>query len=144
MVWSTDITYPPTQKGWCYLSTIMDCYDKKVIVWDLGKRMTVELVRSTLNTTIKSQDRPETVILHYGQVIQYTSHEYEETFKDYGMTHSLIGRGYPYHNASLESWHGHLKRGCVYQFKYKNFEEAYQSVFWYIETFYNSKRVQQV
>ena len=51
--------------------------------------------------------------------------------------------GYPYDNASFESWHGHLKRECVYQFKYKNFEEAYQSIFWYIEAFYNSKRIHQ-
>ena len=48
--------------------------------------------------------------------------------KYYGMTHSFSRRGYPYHNASLESWHGHLKREWVYQFKYKNFEEAYQSI----------------
>ena len=40
-VWSTDITYIPTQQGWAYLSTIMDRYTKKVIAWDLGKRMTV-------------------------------------------------------------------------------------------------------
>lgn len=43
-VWATDITYIFTQQGWCYLSTIMDRYTKKVIAWDLGKRMTVELV----------------------------------------------------------------------------------------------------
>ncbi|MFZ2600761.1 IS3 family transposase, partial [Lactococcus lactis] len=36
-----------------------------------------------------------------------------------------------------------LKREWVYQFKYKNFEEAYQSIFWYIEAFYNSKRIHQ-
>jgi putative transposase len=29
-VWSTDITYIPTQQGWAYLSTIMDRYTKKV------------------------------------------------------------------------------------------------------------------
>ena len=63
--------------------------------------------------------------------------------KYYGMTHSFSRRGYPYHNASLESWHGHLKREWVYQFKYKNFEEAYRSIFWYIEAFYNSKRIHQ-
>ncbi|SCA90437.1 Mobile element protein [Streptococcus macedonicus] len=31
----------------------------------------------------------------------------------------------------------------MYQFRYKNFEEAYQSIFWYIEAFYNSKRIHQ-
>ncbi|WP_359976039.1 IS3 family transposase, partial [Kitasatospora sp. NPDC048722] len=142
-VWSTDITYIPTQQGWAYLSTIMDRYTKKVIAWDLGKRMTVELVQRTLNKAIKSQDYPEAVILHSDQGSQYTSLEYEELLKYYGMTHSFSRRGYPYHNASLESWHGHLKREWVYQFKYKNFEEAYQSIFWYIEAFYNSKRIHQ-
>ena len=63
-VWSTDITYITTQQGWAYLSTIMDRYTKKVIAWDLGKRMTVELVQRTLNKAIKSQDYPEAVILH--------------------------------------------------------------------------------
>ncbi len=116
---------------------------KKVIAWDLGKRMTVELVQRTLNKAIKSQDYPEAVILHSDQGSQYTSLEYEEFLKYYGMTHSFSRRGYPYHNASLESWHGHLKREWVYQFKYKNFEEAYQSIFWYIEAFYNSKRIHQ-
>ncbi len=128
-VWSTDITYIPTQQGWAYLSTIMDRYTKKVIAWDFGKRMTVELVQRTLNKAIKSLDYPEAVILHSDQGSQYTSLECEELLKYYGMTHSFSRRGYPYHNASLESWHGHLKREWVYQFKYKNFEEAYQSIF---------------
>ena len=75
----------------------MDRYTKKVIAWDLGKRMTVELVQRTLNKAIKSQDYPEAVILHSDQGSQYTSLEY------YGMTHSFSRRGYPYHNASLES-----------------------------------------
>jgi transposase InsO family protein len=76
--------------------------------------MTVELVQRTLNKAIKSQDYPEAVILHSDQGSQYTSLEYEELLKYYGMTHSFSRRGYPYHNASLESWHGHLKEsGCI-------------------------------
>lgn len=142
-VWSTDITYIPTQQGWCYLSTIMDRYTKKVIAWNLGKRMTVEFVQKTLKKAIQSQNNPHDTILHSDQGSQYTSHEYEELLNLYGMMHSFSRKGYPYHNASLESWHGHLKREWIYQFKYKNFEEAYQSIFWYIEAFYNSKRIHQ-
>ena len=52
-VWSTDITYILTQQGWAYLSTIMDRYTKKVIAWDLGKRMTVELVQRVLLRSLK-------------------------------------------------------------------------------------------
>lgn len=48
------MTYIPTKQGWIYLSTIMDRYTKKVIVWDLGKRMRVELVQRVLNKALKS------------------------------------------------------------------------------------------
>ena len=53
--------------------TIMDRYTKKVIAWDLGKRMTVELVQRTLNKAIKSQDYPEAVILHCYDLTFYSA-----------------------------------------------------------------------
>lgn len=142
-VWSTDITYISTQQGWCYLSTIMDRYTKQIIAWDLDKHMTVGLVKSTLRKAIQYQGETESIILHSDQGSQYTSNEYEALLEKQGLSHSFSRKGYPYHNASLESWHGHLKREWTYRFKYKNFEEAYQSIFWYIEAFYNSKRIHQ-
>ena len=102
-VWSTDITYIPTQQGWAYLSTITDRYTKKGIVWDLGKRMTVELVQRTLSKALESQNYPEAVILHSDQGSQYTSHKYEEAIKHSAITHSFSRKAYPYHNVSLES-----------------------------------------
>ena len=59
------------------------------------------------------------------------------------MTHSFRRKGYSYHKASIESWHGHLKREWMYQFTYMNFEEAYLSIFLFIEAFYNSKWIHQ-
>lgn len=109
----------------------MDRYPKKVIASDLGKRMTVELVQRTLSKVIESQNYTEVVILHSDQRNHYTSHEYEETIKHYGMTHFFSRKGYSYnHNAILESCHGYLKREWVCQFNYKSFEEDYQSIFW--------------
>lgn len=74
---------------------------------------------------VQSQNKPQAIVLHSDQGSQYMSHDYKETLNLYGMTHSFSRKGYPYHNASLESWHRHLKREWIYQFKYKNFEEAY-------------------
>ena len=142
-VWSTDITYISTKQGWCYLSTIMDRYTKQIIAWDLDKHMTVELVKRTLRKAIRSQGKTKSIMLHSYQGSQYTSNEYEMILEKHGFTHSFSRKGCPYHNASLESWHGHLKGEWTYQFKYRNFNEAYQSIFWYIEAFYNSKRIHQ-
>lgn len=122
---STDITYIWTkQDGWCYLSTIMDRYTKKILAWDLGKRMTEDLVIKTFNKVIAQQELPSEVILHSDQGSQYTSKAYEALLKAHQVKHSFSRKGYPYHNASLESWHGHLKREWIFQHDYQTDVES--------------------
>ena len=38
-VWVSDITYLRSKKGWSYLTTVIDLYDRKVIGWALSNRM---------------------------------------------------------------------------------------------------------
>ena len=38
-VWVSDITYIKTVKGWLYLTTIIDLYDKQVIGWSLSTKV---------------------------------------------------------------------------------------------------------
>jgi putative transposase len=38
-VWSTDITYIPTLKGFVYLVTIMDWYSRYVLSWDVSNSL---------------------------------------------------------------------------------------------------------
>jgi len=143
-VWSTDITYIWTKvHGWCYLSTIMDRYTKKILAWRFGRRMKTDLVLDTLALAIAQEGLPEDLILHSDQGSQYTSLEYEDRLSALKIRHSFSRKGYPYHNAALESWHGHLKREWVYQHNYATFEEAKLDLFWYIEAFYNKKRKHQ-
>jgi len=143
-VWSTDITYIWTKgHGWCYLSTIMDRYTKKIIAWSFSRQMKAELVLDTLAKAINKEGIPTGIILHSDQGSQYTSYEYEAKLSEMKISHSFSRKGYPYHNASLESWHGHLKREWVYQQDFRDFEEAKLGLFWYIEAFYNKKRKHQ-
>lgn len=143
-VWSTDITYIHTvEQGWVYLSTIMDRYSKKIIAWEISERMTTDLVMRTLQKAIDGRGTPIDLILHSDQGSQYTSLEYNEFLEFHHIRHSYSRKGYPYHNASLESWHGHLKREWIYRFVLKDFQEAKHKVFWYIESFYNQRRSHQ-
>lgn len=143
-VWSTDITYIHTQtQGWVYLSTIMDRYSKKIIAWEIRRRMTCDLVTETLEKAIQVRGTHEGLILHSDQGSQYTSQEYNQLLERHCIQHSYSRKGYPYHNASLESWHGHLKREWLYQISIKDFVQAKHEVFWYIESFYNQNRIHQ-
>lgn len=143
-VWSTDITYIYTQtQGWVYLSTIMDRYSKKIIAWDISQRMTTDLVNKTLEKAIRVRGASKGLLLHSDQGSQYTSKEYNQLLESHEIKHSYSHKGYPYHNASLESWHGHLKREWLYRDSIKDFNQAKHEVFWYVESFYNQSRIHQ-
>ena len=143
-VWSTDITYIHTQtQGWVYLSSIMDRYSKKIIAWEISRRMTTDLVTQTLEKAVQARGTSEGLILHSDQGSQYTSQESHQLLERHHIKHSYSRKGYPYHNASLESWHGHLKREWLYRQSIKDFTQAKHQVFWYIESFYNKSRIHQ-
>jgi transposase InsO family protein len=88
------------------------------------------------------RQKPEKGVIHHSdRGVQYASSEYQRLLKQYGMTGSMSRKGNCYDNACIESFHGILKRELVYQTKYKTREDAKQSLFAYIEFFYNSKRI---
>lgn len=56
------------------------------------------------------------------------------------ITRSMSGKGNCYDNAVAESFFKTLKTELVYQNKYETRDHAKNSVFEYIETFYNTQR----
>jgi transposase InsO family protein len=55
----------------------------------------------------------------------------------------MSAAGYPYDNAPMESFFDTLKTELVYHEDYKTRAQARLSIFDYIETFYNSIRLQE-
>jgi len=140
--WVTDITYIHTVKdGWCYLSSIQDIHSKKIIAWSFGKRMTTDLVLDTLDKAVQTQQATKDLIIHSDLGSQYTSESYGTRLNELNIRHSFSGKGCPYDNAGIESFHATLKKEEVYQTSYQTIEEASRRLFQYIEGFYNRKRL---
>ena len=85
-VWCTDITYIWTSEGFMYLSTIMDLFSRKIIVWELSRTMEEEFV-------IKTVEKADAYIKST-----------EKMKRSYSKVH------YPYDNACIESFHSLIKR----------------------------------
>ncbi len=87
--------------------------------------------------------RPKKGLLHHcDRGSQYTSHEYAKQLKKYGTESSMSRRGNCYDNACIESWHSIMKKELIYcNPRFKNKEQAYQTLFQYIEFYYNRKRM---
>lgn len=140
--WVGDITYIYTKEvGWTYLAIVMDLYDLKIIGYAYGKHMTANLVIQALNNAICNRGIEEGMIFHSDLGSQYTSNDYEELLKTLKIKHSYSKKGYPYDNASMESFNAILKKEEVNQRSYVTFEEVRLAIFEFIESWYNNKRI---
>jgi putative transposase len=142
--WVTDITYLPTQLGWVYLAVVLDLFSRKVVGWSVSESLATPLVSTTLRNAIEAR-RPDTKSLlhHSDRGSQYTSDDYQQTLRTLNITCSMSRTGCCYDNAVMERFFWSLKHEWTKFEDFADINQARQSVFQYIETFYNSKRIHQ-
>ena len=138
--WVSDITYVWTDEGWLYLAAVEDLYSRKVVGWSLGERLTSELVNEALRMAIGRQLPMMDLLAHSDRGSQYASGSYQRLLASRGITCSMSRKGNCWDNAPMESFFATLKKELVHQERYATREEARQSLFEYIEVFYNRVR----
>jgi len=139
--WLSDITYIPTQEGWLYLAVVLDLFSRRIVGWAMSERMTGDLTVAALQMAIH-RCQPELDLIHHSdQGSQYTAGEYQALLKDHGIQVSMNGAGSWYDNAPMESFFGTLKSEWVNHHSYHARAEARSDIFYYIEAFYNRRRL---
>lgn len=139
--WLTDITYIPTQEGWLYLAAVLDLYSRRIVGWAMLDRMTGDLTMGALKMAIRQRQPDLDLIHHSDQGSQYTDGLYQALLKDCGIQISMNGVGSWYDNAPMESFFGSLKSEWVNHHVYRTHGEARTDIFYYIEAFYNRRRL---
>jgi transposase InsO family protein len=138
--WCGDITYVWTEEGWLYLATVIDLYSRKVIGWSLQSTMTKQLVCDALMMALWRRGFPRNVLFHSDRGSQYCSHDYQNMLKHYGLTCSMSRKGNCWDNSVAESFFHSIKTELIYHERYTTRENAKQSIFHYIEVYYNKLR----
>jgi transposase InsO family protein len=138
--WTSDITYIPTDEGWLYLAVVMDLFSRRIIGWSIQPHMRAELTCQALSMAIASR-RPRPGLLHHSdRGVQYACAAYREQLSAAGIEPSMSRTGNCYDNAVTESFFGSFKSELVNHEHYATHEQARQSVFEWIEVFYNRQR----
>lgn len=142
-VWVSDITYIQLDRGFCYLTSILDVYLRKCIGWNISSRLDTDLALDALKMAIKSRWNPNMadLIHHSDRGVQYTSEKYTEYLQDHGIQISMSRKGNPYDNAYAESFFKTLKCEEVYLNEYRDIEDAWKYIHRFIEDVYNLKRL---
>jgi len=139
--WACDITYIWTAEGWLYLAIVMDLFSRTIVGWSMAERMTRQLVMNALTLVAKRRNPPRGLLHHSDRGSLYASDDYQALLAKRGMICSMSRTGNCWDNAPAESFFGILKRELVFHNRYQSRAQARQSIFDYIERFYNRRRI---
>lgn len=136
-VWSGDITYIRTAKGFMYLAAIIDWHTKSVLSWKLSNSMDTILATDVLQDAINQYGAPE--IFNSDQGSQYTSYHHTDLLKANNIRVSMNGKGRSIDNIAIERFFRTLKYENIYISDYQSVKELKQGVRDYMN-FYNFNR----
>lgn len=139
-VWSSDITYIPMARGFCYLVAIMDWASRKVLAWRLSNTLDASFCTEALEEAILKYGIPD--IFNTDQGSQFTSAPFIEILKSHDIDISMDGKGRWLDNAFIERLWRSVKYEDVYLKAYGSIAEARQGLRKYFE-FYNCSRRHQ-
>jgi transposase InsO family protein len=138
--WVSDTTFIATREGWLYLAVILDLYSRQVIGWSMSAKNNAELVQEALTMATWRRGRVRGVIVHSDQGSTYASSSYQQQLTASQLRCSMSRKGECLDNAVAESFFGTLKNELIYHEDYTTRSQARQSIFEYIEVFYNRNR----
>jgi putative transposase len=140
-LWVADITYIRLRGEFIYLAVVLDAYSRRVIGWELSRRIDTALTVGALTMALSTRNIEPGLIHHSDRGVQYASQEYTGLLKEAGITISMSRRGNPYDNAKAESFMKTLKYEEVYLSEYANLTEARLKISHFLIQVYNRERL---
>jgi len=140
-VWTSDVTYVPTEEGWRYLATVMDLYSRHIIGWSVGEKNDTDLACRALHNAIAHRGVDLRGLIHHSdRGSTYASYRYQKILSHNRIKASMSAKGNCYDNAAMESFFGRFKTSTIKNTVYKNTAQLRDVVFEYIEISYNRFR----
>jgi transposase InsO family protein len=136
-----DITYIPTDEGWLYLATVIDCCTKEVIGYAMDDHYQTPLISRAIRNAARNRKLTKGAIFHSDRGSNYMSAEFGRTLNRLELRRSSGRTGICFDNAMAESFFGALKNERVSRLSYLTREAARQDITRYIEFWYNRKRL---
>lgn len=139
-VWGIDITYIPMQRGFMYLTAIIDHYSRYIVGWDVFNNLNGDNVLMVLGKAIKEHGKPE--IINSDQGSQFTCARWTEYVENAGIKISMDGKGRATDNIYIERFWRTLKQDYVYLNPVETGTELYCGLRKFID-YYNHRKPHQ-
>src|SRR5690606_28452399 len=114
-------------------------FSRRVIGWSMSEHPNRDLVLKSLQMAIEQRGEPAK-LFHSDRGVQYASDDMQRLLTKHSISCSMSRTGDCWDNAVVESFFHSLKVERVHRRTYQTRIEARQSIFDYIERFYNRRR----
>ena len=135
-VWCSDITYLRMQRGFAYLTVVMDWFSRYVLSWELSLSLESDFCVLVLKRALE-RAKPE--IFNTDQGSQFTSGAFTAVLKNAHIQISIDGKGRAFDNIMVERLWRTVKYEEVYLNEYMNYSSARKYLGKYFK-FYNQQR----
>jgi len=143
-LWVADATWIPCGEGVFWLAAVRDVFSRRIVGWKTFDRCDTDLILAALEYGIWSRDvRDGQLIHHSDRGSNYTSFRFSQRLQDNGIRPSMGSVGDSFDNALMENFWSTLKIELVYRKSWRTRDEAENAIFEYIDTWYNTRRIQK-
>lgn len=140
-LWTADITYIATWEGFVYLAFVLDAYSRRLVGWAMESHLRTELVMDALEMAVWRRQPAPGLIHHSDQGVQYTALSFGKRLEEAGIVASMGRVGSALDNAISESFVSTLKSELVSRVEFPTRQIARTTLFEYLESFYNRRRL---
>ena len=106
-----------------------------------SRNIDTELVCRALGNALHRKKKNEAPIFHSDRGSQYSSNRYQAMLAQNKIKGRMSKAGYPYDNSPMVSFFASLKKEYFYRREYATIQDVERDLFYYIEVFYNRKRL---
>ena len=138
--WVSDITYVKVQEQYVFVCVVIDLFSRKVLSYGISDTIDTVLTMNTFDEAFEERGRPENLLFHSDQGVQYTAFAFRTHLEELKCRQSFSSPGYPYDNSVCESFFNTLKREAIYHHIYDSATELATVLDEYIE-YYNEVRM---
>lgn len=141
-VWEIDITYVPMQRGFMYLTAIIDVYSRYVVGFDVFNSLDASNTLKVLKRAMNKHGRPG--IINSDQGSQFTCPLWTEYVESLGVLISMDGRGRATDNIYIERLWRTVKRDYIYISPCDNGVELFKGLKMFFDYYNNIKKHQGI
>lgn len=141
----TDVSEFQTAGGKLYFSPLIDCFDGKVVSWQVSRSADQEFVNRMLDDGARQAgvDRPGVglsgVVIHSDRGVHYRTCGWLDRFREFGFVRSMSRKGNSGDNAACEGFFGRMKNEMFYPYQWDSPQQLAEAIGQYIDFHNNGK-----